>query len=84
MLHTYAWSYTQLQMTQMFLVTYSVCSKITALCCCISPPLPLLGCTQHTENWAIDLSWDIIARFGCDTTYQLPREFFTDFVQVWG
>ncbi|KAA8539208.1 hypothetical protein F0562_025900 [Nyssa sinensis] len=34
----------------------------------------------HTESWAIDLSWDIIARFGKQET--MPREFFTDFVKV--
>ncbi|KMS98307.1 hypothetical protein BVRB_4g093750 [Beta vulgaris subsp. vulgaris] len=34
----------------------------------------------HIESWAIDLSWDIIARFGKQQT--MPREFFTDFVKV--
>ncbi|KAM6584297.1 hypothetical protein CsatB_011299 [Cannabis sativa] len=34
----------------------------------------------HTESWAIDLSWDIIARFGKQEA--MPREFFTDFVKV--
>ncbi|KAK7282597.1 hypothetical protein RIF29_11506 [Crotalaria pallida] len=34
----------------------------------------------HTESWAIDLSWDIIARFGMQEA--MPREFFTDFVKV--
>lgn len=34
----------------------------------------------HTESWAIDLSWDIIARFGQQEA--MPREFFTDFVKV--
>ncbi|KAK4593080.1 hypothetical protein RGQ29_017292 [Quercus rubra] len=34
----------------------------------------------HTESWAIDLSWDIIARFG--KLEAMPREFFTDFVKV--
>lgn len=34
----------------------------------------------HTESWAIDLSWDIIARFGKQKS--MPREFFTDFVKV--
>ncbi|KAH8497410.1 hypothetical protein H0E87_019906 [Populus deltoides] len=34
----------------------------------------------HTESWAIDLSWDIIARFGKQEG--MPREFFTDFVKV--
>ncbi|KAL0303440.1 UNVERIFIED_CONTAM: hypothetical protein Sradi_6212100 [Sesamum radiatum] len=34
----------------------------------------------HTESWAIDLSWDIIARFGRQES--MPRDFFTDFVKV--
>ncbi|KAL3520812.1 hypothetical protein ACH5RR_018961 [Cinchona calisaya] len=34
----------------------------------------------HTESWAIDLSWDIIARFGKQEC--MPRDFFTDFVKV--
>ncbi|XP_021295798.1 LOW QUALITY PROTEIN: uncharacterized protein LOC110425260 [Herrania umbratica] len=34
----------------------------------------------HTESWAIDLSWDIIARFGNQES--MPREFFNDFVRV--
>ncbi|KAK8609534.1 hypothetical protein V6N13_061982 [Hibiscus sabdariffa] len=34
----------------------------------------------HTESWAIDLSWDIIARFGKKEA--MPRQFFTDFVKV--
>ncbi|XP_057515309.1 uncharacterized protein LOC130796898 [Amaranthus tricolor] len=34
----------------------------------------------HTESWAIDLSWDIIARFGQQEA--MPRDFFTDFVKV--
>lgn len=34
----------------------------------------------HTESWAIDLSWDIIARFGIQES--MPVEFFTDFVKV--
>ncbi|WCJ19197.1 hypothetical protein M5689_001495 [Euphorbia peplus] len=34
----------------------------------------------HTESWAVDLSWDIIARFGKQEA--MPREFFTDFVKV--
>eukprot|EP00884_Botryococcus_braunii_P000522 jgi/Botrbrau1/10470/Bobra.0133s0076.1 len=36
----------------------------------------------HIESWAVDLSWDIIARFGADPAYALPRDFFDDFVQV--
>ncbi|XP_076942387.1 uncharacterized protein LOC143612242 [Bidens hawaiensis] len=35
----------------------------------------------HTESWAIDLSWDIIARFGSKQE-SMPREFFDDFVRV--
>lgn len=34
----------------------------------------------HTESWAIDLSWDIIARFGKQEA--MPRNFFDDFVKV--
>ncbi|EPS64068.1 hypothetical protein M569_10713, partial [Genlisea aurea] len=34
----------------------------------------------HTESWAVDLSWDIIARFG--RSESMPRDFFTDFVKV--
>ncbi|ERN13249.1 hypothetical protein AMTR_s00040p00233220 [Amborella trichopoda] len=34
----------------------------------------------HTESWAIDLSWDIIARFGRQEG--MPRPFFDDFVKV--
>ena len=38
----------------------------------------------HIENWAVDLSWDIIARFGADDRYSslLPEPFFDDWVQV--
>ncbi|WIA44075.1 hypothetical protein OEZ86_010433 [Tetradesmus obliquus] len=42
----------------------------------------LLHSLVHIESWAVDLSWDIIARFGSDPSYQLPRDFFDDFVQV--
>lgn len=34
----------------------------------------------HIESWAIDLSWDIIARFGAQE--KMPNEFFSDFVKV--
>jgi uncharacterized ferritin-like protein (DUF455 family) len=37
----------------------------------------------HIELAAVDLSWDIIVRFGSDPGYCLPKEFFDDFVQVW-
>ncbi|KDD72342.1 DUF455 hypothetical protein, partial [Helicosporidium sp. ATCC 50920] len=44
--------------------------------------LALLHSLAHIESWAIDLSWDIIARFGRDSSYALPRAFFDDFVAV--
>ncbi|KAF9597054.1 hypothetical protein IFM89_015245 [Coptis chinensis] len=40
----------------------------------------ILHSLVHTESWAIDLSWDIIVRFGMQEV--MPREFFTDFVKV--
>ncbi|KAJ8615232.1 hypothetical protein MRB53_034604 [Persea americana] len=40
----------------------------------------ILHSLVHTESWAIDLSWEIIARFGKQE--MMPREFFTDFVKV--
>ncbi|KAL5974576.1 hypothetical protein ACLOJK_031246 [Asimina triloba] len=40
----------------------------------------ILHSLVHTESWAIDLSWDIIARFGQQEA--MPVEFFTDFVRV--
>ncbi|KAJ8311379.1 hypothetical protein KUTeg_010734 [Tegillarca granosa] len=38
----------------------------------------------NIEQWAIDLSWDIIARFSMEKVAGagLPKEFFDDFVQV--
>ncbi|PSC71386.1 hypothetical protein C2E20_5254 [Micractinium conductrix] len=42
----------------------------------------LLHSLVHIENAAIDLSWDVIARFGGDPSYRLPRQFFDDFVRV--
>ncbi|GAB4816722.1 hypothetical protein N2152v2_003768 [Parachlorella kessleri] len=42
----------------------------------------LLHSLVHIENWAVDLAWDIIARFGQDPSYRLPRAFFDDFVTV--
>lgn len=46
----------------------------------------VLHSLANIEQWAIDLSWDVIARFsriqiGEGSTY-LPRDFFTDFVKV--
>jgi len=59
---------------------------------CIVPLLLLLlqwpssigGCNSlvHIELAAVDLSWDIIVRFGTDPAYKLPKSFFDDFVQV--
>ncbi|KAL8171679.1 hypothetical protein V2J09_023483 [Rumex salicifolius] len=40
----------------------------------------LVHSLAHIESWAIDLSWDIIARFGKQE--EMPGEFFTDFVKV--
>eukprot|EP00250_Pteridium_aquilinum_P006765 c16609_g1_i1 orf=511-1410(-) len=40
----------------------------------------LLHSLVHIESWAIDLSWDIIARFG--KAAAMPKEFFDDFVKV--
>ncbi|EDO49716.1 predicted protein [Nematostella vectensis] len=45
----------------------------------------LLHSLANIEQWAIDLSWDIIARFSrscVDGERPLPKEFFTDFVKV--
>jgi hypothetical protein len=42
----------------------------------------LLCSLVHIELAAVDLSWDIIMRFGTDPTYQLPKAFYDDFVQV--
>lgn len=40
----------------------------------------------NIEQWAVDLSWDIIARFSSATPEgsdeALPRGFYDDFVQV--
>ncbi len=40
----------------------------------------MLHALVHTESWAVDLAWDVIARFG--NTALLPRAFFDDFVAV--
>ena len=44
------------------------------------PPAP--SPQVHIESMAVDLAWDIIARFGGDPSYRLPRAFFDDFVAV--
>ena len=43
----------------------------------------ILHSLVHIESWAVDLSWDIIARFGSDHSYALPDDFMTDFIKVW-
>eukprot|EP01135_Chromosphaera_perkinsii_P011290 Nk52_evm71s2367 gene=Nk52_evmTU71s2367 len=50
--------------------------------------IAMLHSLANIEQWAIDLSWDIIARFGlCKTEvggedYLLPDDFVSDFIQV--
>lgn len=48
----------------------------------------MLHALAHIENWAVDLAWDIVARFGAADAagagYRLPREFYSDFVAVSG
>ncbi|XP_036400365.1 uncharacterized protein HI_0077 [Megalops cyprinoides] len=49
--------------------------------------IALLHSLANIEQWAIDLSWDIIARFSSFTLSSgepLPRQFFSDFVKVAG
>ncbi|KAJ8247471.1 hypothetical protein GJAV_G00246820 [Gymnothorax javanicus] len=49
--------------------------------------IALLHSLANIEQWAIDLSWDIIARFSSVTLSSgehLPRQFFSDFVKVAG
>ncbi len=47
--------------------------------------IALLHSLANIEQWAIDLSWDIISRF-CSIKYpdgsKLPRKFYDDFIQV--
>lgn len=42
--------------------------------------IAILHSLAHIESWAIDLSWDIVARFGA--ARRMPRAFFDDFVAV--
>ena len=44
----------------------------------------LLHSLVHIESCAIDLAWDIIARFGTDNNFRkyLPKEFYGDFIVV--
>ncbi|KAM4747842.1 uncharacterized protein HI_0077-like isoform 2-T3 [Rhinophrynus dorsalis] len=49
--------------------------------------IALLHSLANIEQWAIDLSWDIIARFSgfkLKNGESLPQEFFSDFVKVAG
>ncbi|KAI1889738.1 hypothetical protein AGOR_G00166030 [Albula goreensis] len=49
--------------------------------------IALLHSLANIEQWAIDLSWDIIARFSSvtlSTGEPLPPQFFSDFVKVAG
>lgn len=49
----------------------------------VLPVQMILHSLTHIESVAVDLAWDAIARFGSNGTgYQLPREFFDDFVAV--
>jgi uncharacterized ferritin-like protein (DUF455 family) len=40
----------------------------------------LVHSLAHIESWAVDLSWDIIARFGRQCS--MPRDFYDDWAQV--
>ncbi len=47
--------------------------------------MALLHSLANIEQWAIDLSWDIISRFGnieFTDKSRLPKEFIDDFVKV--
>ncbi|XP_073762367.1 uncharacterized protein isoform X3 [Danio rerio] len=49
--------------------------------------IALLHSLANIEQWAIDLSWDVIARFSTfrlSTGEPLPHQFFDDFVKVAG
>ena len=40
----------------------------------------LVHSLAHIESWAVDLSWDIVARFGRQCN--MPRDFYNDWAQV--
>eukprot|EP00049_Salpingoeca_infusionum_P022252 m.5773 g.5773 ORF g.5773 m.5773 type:complete len:324 (-) comp5086_c0_seq1:403-1374(-) len=51
--------------------------------------IAILHSLANIEQWAMDLAWDIIARFGgayrkygAEKSQELPKEFYTDFVRV--
>ncbi|XP_033126205.1 uncharacterized protein HI_0077-like [Anneissia japonica] len=49
--------------------------------------IQILHSLANIEQWAIDLSWDIIARFSSFVTEHgaaLPQDFFSDFIRVAG
>ncbi|EGD73901.1 Rieske domain-containing protein [Salpingoeca rosetta] len=52
----------------------------------LSSRIAILHSLANIEQWAIDLAWDMIARFGGvkvgEQQEPLPRDFFTDFVRV--
>ncbi|KAI8905228.1 hypothetical protein EDD86DRAFT_258373 [Gorgonomyces haynaldii] len=54
----------------------------------IESRIQILHSLANVEQWAIDLAWDIIARFSQQVyeidgqKHYLPRQFFDDFVQV--
>lgn len=47
----------------------------------LSSRIAIVHSLCHIENWAIDLAWDIIARFGNEYAF-LPPEFYADFITV--
>jgi len=42
----------------------------------------LLHSVAHAESYAIDLMWDLIARFGRDADPELPLSFYDDFAEA--
>eukprot|EP01147_Barroeca_monosierra_P003286 gene3285-5976_t len=52
----------------------------------LSSRIAILHSLANIEQWAIDLAWDMIARFGSitfgESNEKLPQDFFTDFVRV--
>ncbi|KAH6582666.1 hypothetical protein BASA61_008416 [Batrachochytrium salamandrivorans] len=56
----------------------------------VASRIAILHSLANIEQWAIDLAWDIIARFSTETPIdnrsglktKLPRAFFTDFVRI--
>ena len=59
---------------------------VSSFICFQASRIATLHSLANIEQWAIDLSWDVIARFG-DTRLNgkpLPRDFFCDFVKVAG